>query len=352
MFYKNNPIKNRSEAIIFLKEKYFESENISNNASSPFDSILAISENQDFIDNLFESYVNGIESMGKLPSMGKLLPSQTIIHKDREKGKIVSVEDYTIDKVIEGSFDMIYSKSSIFYNTPFKTQLLSDLIEQDISKRLAKSKKLFLLYLSELKSKNDYINENINTLCDTLNNFSESLKSCREFDKKYYLILIDKVKETLKNLVFDYFELLTPTTRKRLKQLLPTLAAFLDEKRKICSFDFKKKDIIVGFKNHLINNGLIDDIENAHFNKVFFNQPVSKRINWKEDKGLFYYFINQLIKQEVVDSTNMRWKRAANSFTIKHQDIDYKKICRQKKSKKVSIIKKIDRIINQYSNKK
>jgi hypothetical protein len=79
-------------------------------------------------------------------------------------------------------------------------------------------------------------------------------------------------------------------------------------------------DMIKNFKESLLENGLIDQIDLRDFTKIFQNKEIPQPIVWKGKPNELYYLIRELHKRKIIKPFKNYWEIACQCFLAKKRD--------------------------------
>ncbi len=210
---------------------------------------------------------------------------------------------------------------------------IKNIIHDKIKKALAEGLDQFhsrIAYLSTEEEK-EYVLSEIKELHSLIERVNEIILKAETYDKGYYKLISNQIKEKLKNIILNYFDIIPPTQKKVLKKQFPSLITFLDGKSLICSYSSNVEDWKLHNLYYNLKRGyFIDDIDSNLFLKIFKNEYITKQINWRKGKSELYFFILQLFKHGYITTRKDIWKKTSHCFTCKHLDIDSKAMSHQK----------------------
>ncbi len=335
-----NEILEKNELFSSIKEYYIvNKEEIDKNKDSVFSEIKhLITEN--LIDNIFREYNNS---------------RHKIIETEREKGIIVYIDFFDFEEIYKKQkLSEIYANKSFsafplpiyeLVKNKIRKIFIKKIIHDKIKKALAEGLDQFhshVAFLSKAEEK-EYVLSEIKELHSLIESVNEIISKVEIYDKGYYRLISNQIREELKNIILNYFDVIPPAQKKELKKQFPSLITFLDGKSLICSYSSNVEDWKLHNLHYNLKRGyFIDDIDRNLFLKIFKNEYITKQINWRKGKSELYFFIVQLLKHGYIATRKDIWKKASHCFTCKHLDIDSKAMSHQKSpcdSKQKEILK-------------
>ena len=114
-------------------------------------------------------------------------------------------------------------------------------------------------------------------------------------------------------------------------------------------FSDRNIDVVDTLRNELILQLMIGKCTHSTFRQIFAliqrSKPVSKKINWKGQKGAFRYFINHMVDQLDVTNRDLKFRIANNCFTYKDSENDFTTLGNNGKDPNSQIKAEINKII-------
>ncbi len=318
-----------------IKESYLTNkEVIEKNRESAFSPLKELLR-ESLIDDLFNEYI--YSRLNK------------IICIEREKGYIIYIDIFDFKEIYKSHKNHFSDIKNMFfqefYDSKIKRVSLKAVFASKIKRMLETSLEEFYLRVSSLSEseEKEYALSEIQYLNSIINRTNEILLDIQESDRVYYRLAISQISEKLKNIILDYFNIISPALKKQLKKRFPSLVTFLDGKTLISSFSSEVEEYkINNLRYELKKRGFIDPIDSNLFLKIFRSEYITERINWRLSKSELYFFVKTLLKKEYISTRNDIWKKTAHCFTHKHLDIDTKAMRHQTKpckSKQENILK-------------
>ncbi len=302
----------------------------------PFSELLNLSKDSDLIDFLYKNFKNQKLGIGFRKSNTNYFYNSfsdknienfntysflenSIIHENREEGKLVYISNLKMESF---SHHIDLDNLSISYFTDY----IDDYIDEKIDKEI----KNILKQIQNVKFPKDYMEQVVNNVCNILYNLDNSKKNAKKYDIKNYNLIIEKFTLALKNIVYSYFEYLNSHTKNKVKSINPNFISFFEVKRPETSFEISlsnrdsKLTKLSNMRQNLIDNNCIKEISNSTFVKIFDNTyDIAQRIDWVENKGLLFYFINKLIEKGIIINPKNKWKKVSMCFSLNGIYIDY-----------------------------
>lgn len=306
--FENNPLKD----IVFNKSKinYEDYTGLTN----PYNDLLPILSPKDLISELWNRFKNTIPLKSKGFDINNIHGGY-----DKYMGFDPKFDDINRNisySVKVGYETIIHTKHFLYYLNRFLQSSFRD-INMD-----------FLLFLSlqDQKSSNLILNQLVIALCDILENLKRQTPKT-QVDKIALNLINIYVENDLKKMSNTYFDIITPANHKRIKKIFPNLIDLLEHKNKFLSFKIhpnqqRPSKAIEILHNSLKNNELINKNTQLHlFREVFENKYNSVKIDWIDNKATLFYFINELIRNEIIEKDYNLWRKVSYCITVNSKEI-------------------------------
>ncbi|WP_126652797.1 hypothetical protein [Chryseobacterium aureum] len=298
---------------------------------NPYNDLLEVLKSESLIEELWKRFCNS-------------LPLKKEGFDMYEKYKAFDVKADVVNKSVSYSINVgyevvRYTKHFLYFVNKFLGANFRD-IETD-----------FLLFLS-LQNNEEIrllVNQLVVDLCEVLGKLNNQPVKVQT-DKVTLNLINLYVENDLKRISNAYFDLITPVNQKRVKTIFPNLVDLLEYKQKFLSFKIHSKQqrptkVIESLFKSLKGNGLINSNTQLHFfNEIFESKQNSVKIDWVENKATLFYFINQLVENEIIEKDYNVWRKVSYCITVNSREIGSLKNSRATESQDKK--DKVDRVIS------
>lgn len=298
---------------------------------NPYNDLLEVLKSEKLIDRLWKRFCNSLPLKNEGFDM---------YEKYKAFDVKTDVDNKSVSYSINVGYEVVrYTKHFLYFLNKFLGASFKD-IEAD-----------FLLFLSLQSSKdvNLIVNQLVVDLCAILNGLK--LQSVETQTDKVALNLINLyVENDLKRVSNTNFDLITSSNQKRIKSIFPSLIDLLEHKQKFLSFKIHTKQqrpakVIEFLFSSLKGNGLINPNTQLHFfREVFENKQNSVKVDWVENKATLFYFITQLVENEIIEKDYNIWKKVSYCIALNSREIGSLKNSRATESQDKK--DKVDRVIS------
>jgi len=335
----------KEQLLIALKKQYLETEKSENerNLEKPYLKLINFLKTDNLIDNIFDNYQTNY--------------FYKIIHKDRERGMIVSISATEFDKIYKNyktknlDFNTIYLNQYLVSSLHIQSDYLFDIINDKLNQYIKEGKDTFTKAIARKRNNKDFIPQIIDDLFDINLSIKNKIKE-KSNEAEYYILIHEKLNQILKDLIVSYYDLLPSKTVSKIKSEFYNLHLLFTKN------DLKSFKVAVSIENKLnklrkklIEKQLIEEINLNDFKKVFSNTYITNKINWIGEAGQLYYFINRFLE---INNAILKRKKPirykydllSKCFSINKQDISPDKFKHQKKPNNKLKIQTIDYILS------
>jgi len=297
---------------------------------NPYDGLLEVLKSENLIEGFWQKFNNS-------------LPLKKEGYDLQEKYKAfdvkINAENRSVSYSLKIGYEVVrYTKHFLYFLNKF---LGGDFREIETD---------FLLFLSlqDQKEVELVVNQLVADLCGVLGRLNNQPVKVQT-DRVALNLINLYVENDLKRISNTYFDLITPVNQKRVKTIFPNLVDLLEYKQKFLSFKIHSKQqrptkVIDSLFKSLKGNGLINSNTQLHsFREVFEGKQNSVKIDWIENKAALFYFITQLVENEIIDRDYNIWKKVSYCITVNSREIGSLKNSRVTESQDKK--DKIDRVI-------
>ncbi|WP_160140264.1 hypothetical protein [Chryseobacterium sp. c4a] len=298
---------------------------------NPYDGLLEVLKSENLIEEFWQKFNNS-------------LPLKKEGFDLQEKYKAfdvkINAENRSVSYSLKIGYEVVrYTKHFLYFLNKFLGGNFRD-VETD-----------FLLFLSlqDQKEANFIVNQLVADLCEVLGKLNNQTVKVQT-DKVVLNLVNLYVENDLKRISNTYFDVITPVNQKRVKKIFPNLVDLLEYKQKFLSFKIHSKQqrptkVIESLFKSLKGNGLINSSTQLHsFREVFEGKQNSAKVDWVENKATLFYFITQLVENEIIERDYNIWKKVSYCITLNTREIDSLKNSRATESQDKR--EKVDRVIS------
>jgi len=184
-----------------------------------------------------------------------------------------------------------------------------------------------------------------------------SFTRLKSFDKEQYYKFLKSFKSGLKNEIQRLESLIKTEDINNNKNDNNTKE--FNHQQRYKSFSIISVDIhseaFANFYELLVEDSYIDCDDIRHFKRIFSNKEADPKIKWigpkERYKGTLFYFINELVRRNIVKKIRGKWQVACNCFTYADgEPIKPEVLARQKKPKNVKTLLNLNLILDIISS--